>query len=188
MEPKLDPNRTKIEDEKQDAKRSASRSSWGGLGGVLERSWVTLAELEAILERFGGGCGGQNRCFSLGFSILFDKSIFRMKMVILAGLGAILGLFGENLGAFGPILARRGRPRDSKREPKRPPRGVQKESQMTSIFLSIFGSIWAPFWTPKGGEGPRIWATAVRPGPGTLARLYVYICPAEDENNKLLTI
>ena len=42
MEPKLDPNRTQIEDGKEDAKRSASTSSWGGLGEVLEPSWNDL--------------------------------------------------------------------------------------------------------------------------------------------------
>ena len=62
-EPKLHPNRIKIEDEKEDAKRSASRSSSGGLGAVLERSWAILADLEAILGRFGGGWGRQNQCF-----------------------------------------------------------------------------------------------------------------------------
>ena len=38
MEPKLEPKRTKIEDEKDDATRRSSRLSWGGLGAVLERS------------------------------------------------------------------------------------------------------------------------------------------------------
>ena len=32
--------------------------SWGGLGAVLEQSWAILAELEAILGRFGRGWGG----------------------------------------------------------------------------------------------------------------------------------
>ena len=42
MEPKLDPDRTQIEDGKEDAKRRASKSSWGGLGEVLEPSWNDL--------------------------------------------------------------------------------------------------------------------------------------------------
>ena len=42
MEPKLDPDRTQIEDGKEDAKRSSSKSSWGGPGEVLEPSWNDL--------------------------------------------------------------------------------------------------------------------------------------------------
>ena len=41
------------------------------LGEVLEPSWsdlgAILAELEAILGRFGAGWGAQNRGFSIGF-------------------------------------------------------------------------------------------------------------------------
>ena len=156
MEPKLDPNLTQIEDGKEDAKRNASKSSWGGLGAVLERSWAILAELEAILGQSGGGGEGQNHCFSLGFSILFEASTFRTKMVILAGLGAILGPLGANLGPLGPNLDQFRRPRGPKRDAKRHPRGVQKESKMIPIFLSIFGSIWDRLWRPPGGEVPRI--------------------------------
>ena len=63
METKLEPKRIKIEDEKEDAKRSASRSDWGGRGAVLEPSGAILAELEAILGRFGGGWGGRIMVF-----------------------------------------------------------------------------------------------------------------------------
>ena len=42
MEPKLDPDRTQIEDGKEDAKRRVSKSSWGGLGEVLEPCWNDL--------------------------------------------------------------------------------------------------------------------------------------------------
>ena len=156
MEPKLEPDGTQIEDGKEDAKRSAPTSSWGALGVVLERYRAILAEVEAILGRFGGGWEGQNHCFSLRFSILFDTSTIRTKFVILADLGAILGPLGTNLGPLGPNLDRFRRPRGPKRDAKRQPRGVQKESKMTPIFLSIFGSIWDRLWRPQGGESPRI--------------------------------
>ena len=42
MEPKLDPDRTQIEVRKEDAKRTSSKSSWGGPGEVLEPSWNDL--------------------------------------------------------------------------------------------------------------------------------------------------
>ena len=42
MKPKLDPKRTKIEDEKEDASINFASSSLEGLGAVLERSWVDL--------------------------------------------------------------------------------------------------------------------------------------------------
>ena len=42
MEPKLDQDRTQIEDRKEDATRSSSKSSWGGPGEVLEPSWNDL--------------------------------------------------------------------------------------------------------------------------------------------------
>ena len=67
LEPKLDQKRTKIEDEKEDAKRNSSRSSCGGLGAVLERCWAILAELEAILGRFGAGGEAKNVDFPLVF-------------------------------------------------------------------------------------------------------------------------
>ena len=138
--PRSDPNgRRKRRCEKKRLKLVLGRS-WGGLGAVLERSWAILAELEAILGRFGGGWGGQNHCFSLSFSILFENLSFRPKMVILAGLGAILGPLGANLGPLGPNLDRSRRPRGPKRDAKRDPRGAPKESKMPSIFLSIFGS------------------------------------------------
>ena len=117
MESKSDQKRTKIDNEKEDAKRSPSRLSWGGLGVVLERSWAILAELEAILGRLGVSWGGQNRCCFLRFFDTFYP-IFRIKIVILAGLGSILGPLGANLGPLGPILALFGRPRGPNREPK----------------------------------------------------------------------
>ena len=58
---KVGPKTDQIEDKNCDAKRSSSRSSWGGLGVVLGRSWGILAALEAILGRFGAGWRGQNR-------------------------------------------------------------------------------------------------------------------------------
>ena len=116
--PKSDPNRRrKRRCEKKRFKIVLGRS-WGGLGAVLERSWAILAELEAILGRFGGGWGGQNRCFSAGFSLFVEKSSFRIKMIILAGLGAILGALGTNLGALGSILAQLGCPRGPKIAPR----------------------------------------------------------------------
>ena len=108
------------------------------LGEVLGRSWsrlgTILAELEPILGRFGGGWGEQNHRFTLCFSLLFEKSTFRTKMDILAGLGAILGPLGANLGPLGPNLDRFRRPRGPKREAKRDPRGTKNETKMTSKF------------------------------------------------------
>ena len=125
--PRSDPNRRqKRRCEKKLFKIVLGRS-WGGLGAVLERSWAILAELEAILGRFGVRWGGRNRCFSLRFSMFFAKALFGVKMIIFAGLGAILAPLGGILGPLGPILARFGRPRGFKREPKTTPRCVQND-------------------------------------------------------------
>ena len=74
---------------------------------VLEPSWTDLwailVELEAILGQFGGGWRGRNRCFSLQISILFETPLFRIKMVILAGLGAISVPLGAILVLLGTI-------------------------------------------------------------------------------------
>ena len=59
---------------------------------------VILAELDAILGRFGSGLGGPNRCFSLRFSMFFETSPFRIQMLILSGLGAIWVPLGAHLG------------------------------------------------------------------------------------------
>ena len=95
MEPKLDPDRTQIEDRKEDAKRSSSKSSWGGPGEVLEPSWNDLGpswpNLRPSWDDLEAAGGGQNQCFSLGCSILFETYTFRTKNCILTGLGAILG-------------------------------------------------------------------------------------------------
>ena len=42
MEPKLNQDQTQIEVRKEDVKRTSSKSSWGGLGEVLEPSWNDL--------------------------------------------------------------------------------------------------------------------------------------------------
>ena len=88
---------------------------------VLEPSWTDvwaiLTELEAILGRFGRGWGG-NRCFYSRFSILFETCMFRIKMVILAGLGAILVPLGAILGASWADLGPTWAPKMGQREPK----------------------------------------------------------------------
>ena len=75
-----------------------------GLGAILDRSWAILAGLGAILRLFRAGWGSQKRRFSKGFSMIFAKLKFRTKMVILAGLEAILGPLGTILGPLGAVL------------------------------------------------------------------------------------
>ena len=55
MEPKLEPKRTKIEDEKADATSRPSRSSWGRLGAILGPSWPNLRPSWGDL-RAAAGC------------------------------------------------------------------------------------------------------------------------------------
>ena len=125
--PRSDPNRRRKRRCVKKRFKIVLGRSWGGLGAVLERSWAILAELEAILGRFGGGWGGQNHCFSLGFSILFETSLFRIKMIIMRGLGAILGPLGPLLGAswadlgssWAPKRAQEGAQEEPKTSPKR---------------------------------------------------------------------
>ena len=176
---KWSPSWTQIGPKSKTEKKMRKETLQNRLGEVLEPSWNDLGpswpNLRPSWDDLEAARGRQNHCFSLGFSILFETYTFRTKMVILAGLGAILGPLGPNLGPLGPNLDRFRRPRGPKRDAKRDPEGAQEESKMFSFFLSIFGLIWDRFWTPKGGGVPRIWATGMRPGPGTLARLYVYI-------------
>ena len=175
---KWSPSWTQIGPKSKTEKKMRKEALQNRLGEVLGRSWSRLgtiwAELEAILGRFGGVLGGQNRCFSLGFSILFETCTFRTKIVILAGLGAILGPLGANLGPLGPNLDRFRRPRGPKREAKRDPRGAQKESKMSSIFLSIFGSIWERFGGPRGVGTQDFGLLDCAQGPGPLP-VYMYI-------------
>ena len=83
MEPKLDPNRTKIEHGKEDAKRSSSKLCWVGPLEVLEPSWNDLGpswpNLRPSWDDLEAAGGGQNHCFSSGFSILFETSTFAQK-------------------------------------------------------------------------------------------------------------
>ena len=75
-----------------------------GLGAILDRSWVILAGLGAVLRLFWAGWGSQQCGFCLGLSMLFAKSKFRIRMVILAGLEAILGHLGTILAPLGTRL------------------------------------------------------------------------------------
>ena len=131
---KIDPKTIQNRSRFSRANKYPSRPSWNRLGAVLGRSWAILTGLGTIFGRFGAGWGAQIRLFSLGFSILFEKSRFGIKMVILAGLGVILGRLGSILGPLGPNLGRLGRPREPKREAKRDPRGTKNETKMTSTF------------------------------------------------------
>ena len=119
------------------------------LGEVLEPSWTDLeailAELEAILGRFEGGWRGQHRCFSLGFSILFEKSFFRIKMIIMRGLGAILGPLGPLLGASWADLG-------SSWAPKRAQEGAQDEPKTSPKRHDFFDDFLMRFWCDLGGS------------------------------------
>ena len=97
--------------------------------------------------------------------------------MIVAGLEAILGSLGENLGAFGPILARLGRPRGSTRGPRRGPNGAPKSVQKYFNFLIDF---WMDFGATQEGQGGEIameesCVCPNAPGPGTQVYVYIYI-------------
>ena len=72
MEPKLDPDRTQIEDGKEDAKRSASKSSWGGPGEVLEPSWNDLGPSWPNLRPSWDDLEAAGGAESLFFLMLFN--------------------------------------------------------------------------------------------------------------------
>ena len=110
--------------------KTVLETSWSRLGpilGHLDRAW---GHLGAIL----GGLGEQKPLIFLRIFTIFEKSRFCIKMIILAGLEAILGRLGAILGPLGPDLGRFGRPRGPKREAKRDPRGAKNETKMTSKF------------------------------------------------------
>ena len=67
--------------------------------------------------------GGKIIVVSLGFPILFETSLFRIKMIIMRGLGAILGHLGPLLGASWADLG-------SSWAPKRPQEGGQDDPKM----------------------------------------------------------
>jgi len=106
--------------------------------------WAILAEFEAILGPFGGGWGGGNRCFSLRFSILFEKTLSRIHMVILARLGVILVPLGVILGASWADLG-------ATWAPKRAQKGAQDDPKTTPFFSLNFGAILVRF---GGAQGP----------------------------------
>ena len=153
---KWSPSWTQIGPKSKTEKKMRKEALQHRLGEVLGRSWsrlgTILAELEPILGRFGGGWGEQNHCFTLGFSLLFEKYTFRTKMDILAGLGAILGPLGANLGLLGPNLDRFGRPRSQKggqKGSKRRPRSVHND-------ISFLIDFWIDFGTTL--EAPKGWS------------------------------
>jgi hypothetical protein len=108
---------------------------------VLETSWSRLGPILGHLDRARGHIGailgrlGEPKpLIFLRIFTIFEKSRFCIKMVILAGLEAILGRLGAILGPLGLNLGRFGRPRGPKREAKMGPRGAQNETKMTSKF------------------------------------------------------
>ena len=118
---------------------------------VLEPSWTDLwailVELEAILGQFWGGWRGRNQCYSLRFSILFETSLFRIKMVILAGLGAILVPFGAILGASWADLGPTWAPKRAQKGAQDDPKTTPKRHRCLDRFLV---RSWCDFGAPRG--------------------------------------
>ena len=79
--------------------------------------------------------------------------------LLLAALGSLLVRLEPLPAALGPLLAPLG-------------------SLLVALEPLLAGP-WGVLGTPKGPQGvalPWGWAKALRPGPKTLARLYVYTC------------
>ena len=86
--PKTDQNRRRKRRCQKKFFRLVLGRSWSRLGAILGPSWPNLRPSWGDL---GAAGGGQNHCFSLSFfEYFFEKSLFRIKMVIMGGLGAIL--------------------------------------------------------------------------------------------------
>ena len=121
--PKTDQNRRRKRRCQKKFFRLVLGRSWSRLGAILGPSWPNLRPSWGDL---GAAGGGQNHCFSLHFSILFEKSLFRIKMVIMGGLGAILGPLGAILGAswadLGPTWAPKRAQKGAQDEAKTPPK------------------------------------------------------------------
>ena len=85
MEPKLDPNRTKIEHGKEDAKRNYSKLSWVGPGEVLEESWNDLGPSWPNLRQSWDDLEAVGGAESLFFWFAANKDIFCNKMTCCFG-------------------------------------------------------------------------------------------------------
>ena len=144
---------------------TSKRSCWP----VLRPSWGDL----------GAAGGGQNRCFSqCVFSIMFEKSCFRIKMVILAGLGAILVPLGAILGAswadLGPTWAPKRAQKGAQDDPKTSPKRHRFFSRSLVRFWCDFGAPRGPAWRPKGVAFQDFELLHCAQAPGPLP-VYMYI-------------
>ena len=97
--------------------------SWSRLGPILGHLGRTWGHLGAILGRLEEP---KSVVFLRIFTICFEKLRFYMKMVILAGLEAILRRVGSIMGPLGPNLGRfgrpKGRPKGTQEAPKTSPK------------------------------------------------------------------
>ena len=146
-EPKWSQNRSQNESKL----KSIFKSEQIPFKNVLETSWGRLGPILGHLDRARGHLGAivsrlwePKPLIFLRIFTIFEKSRFYIKMIILAGLEAILGRLGAILGPLGPNLGRFGWPRGSKREAKRDLRFAKNQTKMTSKFRSIFGSLLKP--------------------------------------------
>ena len=100
-------------------------SSGSRLGTILGHLDGTRGHLGTIWRRLGG----QNHCFSFVFSILFETSSFRTKMVILSGLERSWGFLARTWGLldrtwtdFGAQEVPKGTPKGTQEAPKKSPK------------------------------------------------------------------
>ena len=141
--PKTDQNRRRKRRCKKKWFKLVLGRSWSRLGPIFGLPWPNLKPSWGDL----GAAGGREFVvFPYVFSILFETYVLRIKMVILAGLGAILSPLGAILGAswadLGPTWA-----------PKRAQKGAQDDPKTTSFFSLIFDPILVRF---RGAQGPRM--------------------------------
>ena len=149
--PRSDPNRSQKRRCEKNLFKIVLGWSWGGLGAVLERSWAILAELKAILGRFGGGWGGR--------IIVFPQVVQYFLKCQLSHKSGNLGRSGGDLGAswrepgaswteLGPISAPKRSQKGRQKGPRRRPKRVQNDINFTIDFWIDLGTIL---------EGPGGW-------------------------------
>jgi len=113
---KTDPNRRRKRRCNKKVFKIVSGRSWNRLRPILGPSWPNLRASWGDLRAAGGG----EIIVFQKLSILFEKSLFRIKMIIMRRLGAILG-------PLGPLLEASWADLGSSWAPKRPQEGAQDE-------------------------------------------------------------
>ena len=122
--------------------------------------------------------GGKTVVFPYAFQYFLRHQFVRIKMVILAGLGAILvpleAILGGSWAHLKPTWAPKRAQKGAQDDPKTTPKTTSFFKFIFGPILVRFGGAQGPSMAPQGGGAPRFGLLICAQAPGPLP-VYMYI-------------